>query len=233
MKLTVMIDGSLKGVSKLNYELIEDTAVLSFDDGKANVIGQDFMAAMSDGLDRAESGAKAVVITGRKGLLSGGFDLKEIQKGPEAVEAMMNKGANMFYRLFSYPKPVVIACTGHAIAAGAFLLLTADNRIGTTGDFKLGLNETSIGSTFPVFGIELARTRLNPAYLTRSFVQSEAFSPEEAVQAGFLDQIEAAEDVMDKAMAMAVHLGQLPAATYAQNKRDIRKSAIETIRASL
>ena len=217
----------------MEYELIENTAVLSFDDGKANVIGHDFMKAINEGLDRAEKDAKAVVITGRAGLLSGGFDLKEIEKGASAIKAMMDEGANMFFRLFSHPQPLVIACTGHAIAAGAFLLLTADNRIGTAGEFKIGLNETAIGSTFPVFGVELAKARLNPAYLTRSFVQSQAFSPEEAVRAGFLDQVGPAESLMDTAMALAQRLGELPTSAYAQNKRDIRRPAFATIRASL
>ena len=217
----------------MEYELIEGTALLSFDDGKANVIGHDFMKAINEGLDRAEKDAKAVVITGRAGLLSGGFDLKEIEKGASAIKAMMDEGANMFFRLFSHPQPLVIACTGHAIAAGAFLLLTADNRIGTAGEFKIGLNETAIGSTFPVFGVELAKARLNPAYLTRSFVQSQVFSPEEAVRAGFLDQVGPAESLMDTAMALAQRLGELPTSAYAQNKRDIRRPAIDTIRASL
>ncbi|TDJ36014.1 MAG: crotonase/enoyl-CoA hydratase family protein [Gammaproteobacteria bacterium] len=217
----------------MEYQLNGDVAVLTFDDGKANAIGNAFMDAMIDGLSRAQQEAAAVVITGRAGLLSGGFDLKEIEKGAEAVKAMMKKGSNMFYRLFSHPQPLIIACTGHAIAAGAFLLLTADNRIGAAGDFKIGLNETAIGSTFPVFGIQFARTRLTPAYLTRSFVQSESFSPEEAMAAGFLDEVQPPESVMDTAMDLAQRLGKLPARVYAQNKLDIRKPAIDAIRASL
>ncbi len=217
----------------MEYQLNDDVAVLTFDDGKANVIGHAFMDAMIDGLSRAQIEAAAVVITGRTGLLSGGFDLKEIEKGAEAVKAMMKKGSNMFYRLFSHPQPLIIACTGHAIAAGAFLLLTADNRIGAAGNFNIRLNETSIGSTFPVFGIQIAKTRLNPAYVTRSFVQSEAFSPEEALAAGFLDEVQPAESVMDTAMELAQRLGKLPATAYAQNKLDIRKPAIDAIRASL
>ena len=217
----------------MEYKLNDDIAILTFDDGKANVIGNAFMDAMIDGLSRAQQEAVAVVITGRTGLLSGGFDLKEIEKGAEAVKAMMKKGSNMFYRLFSHPQPLIIACTGHAIAAGAFLLLTADNRIGAAGSFKIGLNETSIGSTFPVFAIQFARTRLTPAYLTRSFVQSEVFSPEEAMAAGFLDEVQPPESVMDTAMELAQRLGKLPATAYAQNKLDIRKPAIDAIRASL
>jgi len=217
----------------VEFELTDNIATLHFDDGKANAIGHDFMDAMLEGLSRAENEAKAVVITGRAGLLSGGFDLKEFEKGREALQAMLEKGSRMFFRLFSHAQPLVIACTGHAIAAGAFLLLSADNRIGSTGDFKIGLNETAIGSTFPVFGIQLAKARLNPAYLTRSFVQSEAFSPEEAVQAGFLDELAPADAVLETALATAKRLSELPVKTYAQNKLDIRRSAIDAIEASL
>ncbi|MDH3642812.1 MAG: crotonase/enoyl-CoA hydratase family protein [Gammaproteobacteria bacterium] len=217
----------------MEYQLTENIATLHFDDGKANAIGHDFMDAMFEGLTRAENEAQAVVITGRAGLLSGGFDLKEFEKGRDALQAMLEKGSRMFFRLFSHPQPLVVGCTGHAIAAGAFLLLSADNRIGSSGDFKIGLNETAIGSTFPVFGIQLAKARLNPAYLTRSFVQSEAFSPEEAVQAGFLDALAPADAVLETALATATGLTKLPAKTYAQNKLDIRRSAIAAMEASL
>ena len=168
---------------------------MRFDDGKANAIGHAFMDALNEGLDRAQRDERAVVITGREGMFSGGFDLKEINRGPDEARAIMTRGAALMHRLFTWPRPLVMACTGHAVAAGAFLLLTADNRIGAAGDFRVGLNETSIGSSFPVFGIELARSRLNPAYLTRSFVQSELFSPDRAVDAGFLDQIVAPDQV--------------------------------------
>lgn len=217
----------------MNYEMIEKIAVLSLDDGKANAIGFDFMKEIEGQLNRAETEARALVIAGRPGLLSGGFDLKVIQSGPEAVEAIMAQGGQMMYRLFSYPKPLVIACTGHAIAAGAFLLLTADNRIGTSGDFNIGLNETAIGSTFPVFALELSRARLNPAYITRAVVQSEAFSPEDAVRVGFLDQVEPVESVMQTALATAARLAELPEEVYAQNKRDIRQPFLDRIRDSL
>ena len=120
----------------MEFELKETVALLSFDDGKANAVGHDFLDAMNAGLDRAEKEAQAVVIQGRTGVLSGGFDLKEFKKGAEASAQLINKGAHTLLRLFSHPQPVVIACCGHAIAAGGFLLLTADNRIGGAGDFK-------------------------------------------------------------------------------------------------
>ncbi|MCH1557451.1 MAG: crotonase/enoyl-CoA hydratase family protein [Pseudomonadales bacterium] len=204
-------------------------ATLHFDDGKANAIGHAFIDDIVLGLSRAQTEARAVLIVGRDGLLSGGFDLKVINEGGDAVRVMMTKAADMFYQLLTHPQPVVIACTGHAVAAGAFLLLSADTRIGSQGDFKIGLNETSIGSSFPEFGIQLATTRLNPAYLTRSFVQSELFSPPDAVQAGFLDGLEPRDLVVERAWLRAQKLSELPQKAYAQNKRDSRRMAISAL----
>ena len=217
----------------MEYELNEGIAVLHFDDGKVNAIGFDFMKAIREGLASADREAKAVVVAGRAGILSGGFDLKEFRKGPEATNAMMAEASPMFHRLFSLPQPLIVACTGHAVAAGALLLLVADNRIGSAGDFKIALNETSIGFSFPVFGIELARARLDPAYLTRSFVQSEVFGPDEAVRAGFFDRVVPPEEVLDAALEKARQLAELPREAYAKNKRDIRSLALGAIEASL
>ena len=213
----------------MQFELDGTVATLRFDDGKANAIGHEFIEEIVDGLSRAQEEARAVLIVGRDGLLSGGFDLKVINQGGDAVRAMMTKATNMFYRLLTHPQPVVIACTGHAVAAGAFLLLSADTRIGSQGDFKIGLNETSIGSSFPEFGIQLATTRLNPAYLTRSFVQSELFSPTDAVHAGFLDSLESSDRVVERALVSAQQLAELPQKAYAQNKLDSRRIAISAL----
>jgi enoyl-CoA hydratase len=217
----------------MNYDLNDTVAVLTFDDGKANAVSHDFLDGMAEGLDRAAGEARAVLITGKEGVFSAGFDLKEIQKGPDAAAALIDHGAKILLRLFSHPQPLVIACTGHAMAAGAFLLLTADTRIGGAGDFKIGLNETSIGMSFPVFGGELARARLNPRHLTRSFVQSQLYDPDEAVQAGFLDRVLPMDQVFDSALEEAARLAELPAEAYGQNKRDIRAAHIAAIETSL
>jgi enoyl-CoA hydratase len=217
----------------MEFDLRESVALLSFDDGKANAVGHDFLDAMNAGLDQAEKEARAVVIQGRTGVLSGGFDLKEFQKGAAASAQLIDKGAHTLLRLFSHPQPVVIACCGHAIAAGGFLLLTADNRIGGAGDFKIGLTETALGMTFPVFGRELAKARLDKAHLTRSFVQSHVYSPDDAVKAGFLDRVLPLDQVLAAALQEAEVLGELPGEAYAQNKRDIRGEHIAAIAASL
>ena len=139
----------------------------------------------------------------------------------------------MFLRVFSHPQPVVAACTGHAIAAGAFLLLASDTRIGINGNYKLGLNETAIGSPFPVFGHELAASRLSKRHLTPALVQSKLYDPDGAVDAGFLDEVVAPENLESRSLSIAKQLSTLPARAYAKNKQDSRASSIQKIRDSL
>lgn len=216
-----------------SFDINNNVGVLSMDDGKANAVGHALVDAINGALDASLVDASAVVLAGRDGLFSAGFDLGEFKKGPEATTALVAKGAAMFVRLFTHPQPVVAACTGHAIAAGGFMLLAADTRIGATGDFKIGLNETAIGMTLPVFGLELGKARLNPLELTNSLVQARLYSPEEAVAAGFLDRCVAPDAVIATAIDEAARLGELPADAYAGNKHAIRHDIAEVIRSSL
>ncbi len=217
----------------IEYTCTNDVALLTIDDGKANAVGNNFVAAFEACLDRAGSEAKAVVIMGRPGVFSGGFDLKEFQKGPEATKALVAKGAAMLLRVFSHPQPVIAACTGHAVAAGGFLLLACDTRIGTAGAFKIGLNETAIGMKLPVFGLELAHARLSNRYQTASLIQGHLFDPSAAREAGFLDEVVAADQLKNIALERAGALAKLPDNAYAANKLALREVHIARIRASL
>jgi enoyl-CoA hydratase len=217
----------------MNYEQHGSVALLHFDDGKVNCVGHDFVAGMNEGLDRAAAEARAVVILGREGKFSAGFDLDEFKKGPAEAMALLDAGARMLLRLFSHPQPVVAACSGHAIAAGAFLLLSCDARIGSKGDFKLGLNETAIGMVLPVFGIELAHARLSPLHLQAATLMARLYNPSEALEAGFLDELSGMDMLRMHALKLAEQLGQLPAEAYAGNKLAMRKPFLDRIEQSL
>jgi enoyl-CoA hydratase len=216
----------------MEYSQTGEIAVLKFDDGKANAVGFDFQANMHEGLDRAEKDAKAVVIAGRENRFSAGFDLSVMSEGPEAAGKMVLGGARMLHRLFTFKLPVVAACTGHAIAAGGFMLLACDTRIGAAGDYKIGLNETAIGMTLPVFGFQLAKSRLAPTYFTSAVVQANIFDPDGAREAGFLDQTTTPDNVIPAAIDVAQRLSALPADAYYGNKMGMRETAAETIRKS-
>lgn len=217
----------------LDYDRQADIAVLKLDDGKANAVGNAFVDAVNRGLDRASKEAKAVVITGRPGVFSAGFDLKEFEKGEDATLALVDKGARMLLRIFSHPQPVVAACSGHAIAAGAFLLLASDTRVGVEGDFKIGLNETAIGMALPTFGFELAKARLSKRAQTAAAIQATLYEPGAAQDAGFLDEVVSPDALMERALQRAEVFAKYPGEAYAANKLGIRAESIATIRASL
>lgn len=217
----------------VRYEQQGAAAILHMDDGKANAVSHALITALGAGLDRAEKEAGAVLITGRAGRFSAGFDLTEMTRGQEAVRALVTAGAELIARLFLHPRPVIAACTGHALAAGALILLASDYRVGAAGAFKIGLNEVAIGMTPPLFLGELARHRLSPRLLTRATTQAEIFSPDGAVEAGFLDRVVPADALGAEALAHAQRLAALPDPAFRNAKLRERGDVARRIRDGL
>jgi enoyl-CoA hydratase len=218
----------------LTTEIENNVAVITLDDGKANAASFAMLEAMNDALDEALKYAKATILMGRPGIMSGGFDLNVIKSGNAAeINKLVEEGVRVLMRLYGHSQPLVVAATGHAVALGAFMLLTGDYRIGTRGNFKIGLNETAIGLVLPSFGIELAGARLSPRYLTRSAISSELFDSEKAVDVGFLDEVADELDVRHKAIAKAEELSTLDAHAFSGNKSAFRRQAIERVLESL
>ena len=215
-------------------DIQDGIAHINMDDGKANAFSADHIAALNDALDKAESDAKAFVVSGRPGRFSGGFDLKVMQGAtPDEIAGLVRAGGLINLRVFENKLPSVMAVTGHAMAQGAFFVLSGDTRIGTKGDFKIGLPETAISMTLPQFGIELPKARLSPKFHTAAVIQAKNFTPEEAVEAGFLDRIVEPENLISTALDAAGMLAALPQQAYAANKMLIRKPYIDAMRASL
>jgi len=217
----------------VRYELEKTVAVVRLDDGKANALSPELIAAIQRALDRAEREAHALLLVGRPQRFSGGFDLTVMRQGAETVRSLVTAGAELALRLYGFPRPVVAACTGHAIAMGALLLLCADARLGTEGDFKIGLNEVANGMTLPVFGVELARDRLSKRHLARATLTSEMYAPAAAVDAGFLDRVTGADVLFSESFAEADRLGALDSAAFARTKRRLRTATIALVRDTL
>jgi enoyl-CoA hydratase len=214
----------------VTYSLEDGIATLTLDDGKANAMAPAMSAALNENLDRATGKAKAVIIQGRKGIFCGGFDLKVINGGDDALKTEMREsGMNLLKRLYLSPQPIVIAVTGHAVAMGALLLLTGDARIGTAGDFRIGLNETGIGLSLPSTGLELARDRLAPIFMQRATINAELFAPKEAVAAGYLDQVHPPEDFNMAVKETAQTLASLDPTAFAETKRRVRQPTLDRI----
>jgi enoyl-CoA hydratase len=216
------------------YELQGSVAVLRVDDGKANAFSFTLIDALHTALDRAEKEAKAVAWIGRAERFSGGFDLGVMRSGDlAAVGKLVAAGGRLALRLYEAPLPIVLGCTGHALAMGAVALLAADLRVGPLGDFKIGLNEVAIGLTLPTFATELARERLSPRHLQRAAVLAEVYDGPGAVEAGFLDLVAPADKVESVAIEAASRLAQLHLGAHHATKRRVRKSVIAALRKSL
>jgi len=218
----------------IQYDLDGDVAVLRLDDGKANAFDPSNIAAIRDGLRRAEKEAGAVLLTGRPGRFSAGFNLGVMRDGGvDAARALVTAGAELAVHLARHPAPVVIACNGHALAMGAVVLLTGDLRIGASGDFKIGFNEVAIGMATPVFLAEFARERLSKRHLHRATIQAEIYTPESSVDAGFLDRVVPADELFAHSLEEARRLAGLPRAAFVRTRATVRGEVLERIEATL
>jgi enoyl-CoA hydratase len=213
----------------VSYELEDGIATVRLANGKVNAISPDVIDALNAALDRSEADGAIVVLTGSPGILSAGYDLKVMQAGPDSAIALVSAGSTLSRRMLAHPLPVIIACPGHAVAKGAFLLLSADYRVGVEGPFKIGLNEVQIGMTMHHAGIELARDRLRKSYLNRSVINAEMFDPQEALAAGFLDAVVAPDDLMPTALAVANGMKNLNMTAHARTKVKLRAQVLESL----
>jgi enoyl-CoA hydratase len=211
------------------YHLEDGIATLTLNNGKVNAISPDVIAVFNAALDQAVTDRAIVIITGQPGILSGGYDLKVMTAGPKEAVSLVTAGSTLARRLLSHPFPVIVACPGHAVAKGAFLLLSADYRIGVDGPFSIGLNEVQIGMTMHHAGIELARDRLRRSAFHRSVINGEMFDPKSAVDAGFLDKVVAAEELPSAALAAARQLKKINMTAHKNTKLKVRKALLEAL----
>ena len=217
----------------ISYRLDDTIATITIDDGKVNVLSLPVLTEVNAALDRAEQDQAVVVLAGREGVFSAGFDLPVLRDGGPDALAMLRAGFETAARLLAFPRPVVIACTGHAVAMGVFLLLCGDYRVGATGPFKITANEVAIGLNMPRAAVEICRQRPTPAHFNRAVVLAETFSPADAVAAGFLDRTAEPSEVHEAARGVAAQLATLDQPAHAATKRRARGRALDAIRAAI
>ena len=213
----------------ISYQLEDGIATLTLNNGKVNAISPDVIAAFNAALDQAVQDRAVVIITGQPSILSGGYDLKVMTSGPQNAVALVTAGSTLARRMLAHPFPIIVACPGHAIAKGAFILLSADYRIGVEGPFNIGLNEVQIGMTMHHAGIELARDRLRKSAFHRSVINGEIFNPQGAMDAGFLDKVVPAEELMATAVAVAQQLKKINMTAHKNTKLKVRKAFLESL----
>ena len=217
----------------VSYRLLDGVATIVMDDGRVNALSRQMLASVVDALDRAASDGAVVVLTGRAGIFSGGFDLEVLKAGGTDAAQMLKEGFELALRLLEHPTPVVIACNGHAVAMGVFLLLSGDYRIGADGPFRIVANEVAIGLTMPWAAIEICRQRLTPSDFNRVVNLAEAYTPSDGVAAGLLDRVVGEADLLRTATTTASGMVGLDRRAHELTKRRTREAAITAVRRGL
>ncbi|MGR7813682.1 crotonase/enoyl-CoA hydratase family protein [Lacinutrix undariae] len=213
----------------VQYTTEDNYAIITINNGKANALSNDVILAISNALDKAKHENKVVILTGQPGIFSGGFDLNIMKKGSKSAKTLVTAGSKLALKMSSFPLPIISACNGHAIAKGAFLLLSSDYRIGAEGKFKIGLNEVMIGMTMHHVGIAIAKHKLAPVYFERAVNNAEIFLSADAVTAGFLDVVVPEDQVLPTAIKTAKLFSQLNLKAHAATKLRVRKNYLKTL----
>jgi enoyl-CoA hydratase len=212
----------------VSMERHEGTIVAFLDDGKANALSFEMIAGLQSALATSIDENVPLVMAGREGNFSAGFELQIMRSGDrDRIAQLVDQGTLLFREMFAAPIPILAACTGHALAAGALLLLAADYRIGQCGPHKIGLNETQIGIALPQFAIDMARLRLSPNRLIAATLFASILSPEEACEVGYLDRI--AEDAHKAARTLAQEVASMSSSVFAKTKRRLNAEIVRQL----
>ena len=207
--------------------------LVQMDDGKANDLGFALLEQLGKALDAVEASGKPMVLAGRPGRFSAGFDLEVMRRLDADTQRLLKQGADLAVRFLEFPVPVVAAVSGHALAMGALLCLSVDYRVGMRGDFKLGLNEVAIGMTLPWFGVELARGRLAQEWLPRAVDLAMLFDPDTAAEVGYLDSVVEPDALLKEAESLAMGFSQLNMTAHRETKQRTREAMFTALRAGL
>lgn len=218
-------------MSTVTVHVEDRIAVVTIDDGRANALSGEVIDQLGGALDRAErEEAAAVVMIGRPGRFCAGFDLTVMRSNAHDRRVLVERGAHLFLRMAEFPRPIVVACTGHALAAGAVWLTSVDWRMGADIDAKIGLNEVAIGLPLPIFAAELARERLSKRHFMAAVVHARVYSPKDAVDAGYLDEVRPEGELVAAAKQKAAALGALPDPAFRLTKKLAVRATIRHIR---
>ena len=201
--------------------------VVTLDDDGQNVLQPDVLDELRIAFE--EHPLAPVLLVGRHGTFSAGFDLHWMAAhGPDELGRLLRACGRALVAVWTHPRPVVVAATGHAVAAGTMLAMAGDHVVAAVGGVW-GLNETRIGMEIPRFGLELAAMRLGPRDLTALLIPGERIDAARAVVVGMADELAAPELVIGRAEHRLLELASLPAAAYAGNKRRLRAAVAHRI----
>jgi enoyl-CoA hydratase len=207
----------------------DGVTILRIDHGKVNELDVEVLDDLTDRLTEVEDTATpALVLTGTRSAFSAGADLIRVLREDRAYAARGVKSLDRaFTKLFTFPRPVVAAVNGHAIAGGCVLVCACDYRLMSEG--LIGLAELRVGVPFPTAALEIVRTRVGPQGLAELVYFGDVYSPEDARARGLIDDIVETDQLIPAAVAIAQRLASIPASTFLHTKRALRRDAMERI----
>ena len=208
----------------------DDISIITLDDGKANVFSPKMIQDVNECLDKVPTESGALIITGREGMFSAGFDLKIISAGDmQATMDMSLSGFKLLSRLFSFPRPILAACSGHGIALGTFLLCCCDYRIGVKGDYMIGANEMRTNMVIPIPILELINHRVSSSHKYRAILGAEMYSIEDGIDAGLIDEVVDPVNLMETVMLKAKDLATMGHPSYTLTKELLIREPLQKI----
>ena len=222
--------GELGGLVMIELEDRDAVTILRMVRGKGNALDIEFGTALADALDQLErSAARAIVITGQGSVFGAGVDLAALlEGGPSYVRRFLPIMGRAFERLATFPKPVVAAVNGHAIAGGAIIMLACDARLLARGSARIGLSEIRVGVLFPAWALEIARFATPPEHFSTLICTGRSWPPEEALARGLVDELVDADTLLDRACQVAAEMGAVPTAKFTATKLAVRRPMIES-----
>jgi enoyl-CoA hydratase len=197
--------------------------------GRANAMDTPFLLALTDALHAAErSEARAVVLTGRGSIFSAGVDLVTLRDADhEYLATFLPVLSECFRVLYTFPKPVVAAVNGHALAGGCILTCASDYRLMARGRGRIGVTEHQVGVPFPWLALEIVRQALPPHHAQEAILFGDSYLPETALARGFVDELVDDGDLLPRAEAMALRLAAIPTTSYAISKKALRQPVLD------
>ena len=207
-----------------------NVAVLQMAHGKANAMTTEFCQAFTARLEELRpSPASAVVITGTGRIFSAGVDLLRLLEGgaPYIREFLPALNA-MFAAVFSYPKPVVAAINGHAIAGGC-VLACADRRLMTAEPGRIGVTELLVGVPYPAVAMEIMRNATARQYFEDAIFGGATYAPGDGMTRGLVHEIVEPDALLGRAVAVAQALAALSPEAFALSKRQTRQPSLERL----
>ena len=218
---------------RVRYTLTDRIGWIDLDDGKVNVMSPAMQVDIAAAFDEAERDDAVVVVRGRPGVFSAGFDLHVLAAGDQTSADAVLGGFKLAHQVLGYPRPVVMACTGHAVAMGLFLLMAGDYRIGISGTAKLTANEVAIGLTLPHAATELLRQRMTASAFQRAVLLAEPFNPDTAVGAGILDEVTNEALFENRVAEIATALATLDLGAQRATKQRTRRPLLEALASAI